>query len=201
MFPTSSNLRGIVLPNAAHLAVQGSTPDAPTVLVLDDQASVRHMIRRVLESGGLRVIEAADGEEGLALLENLDPPPDVVLTDIAMPKIDGLTVYHALSARYRSIRVLGMSGSVPLEAQDGHSDRRRLRILPKPITNEGLLWEVRALCAQAQAERCRAEKIRRRSRDLQERSLATQTKAASLVEMAHEIQRRVRDGNQAQPAV
>jgi CheY-like chemotaxis protein len=175
-----------------------SAADTPTVLVLDDQAPVRHMIRRVLESGGLRVLEAADGEEGLALLENLEPPPDVVLTDIAMPKIDGLAVYHALSARRRSIRVLGMSGSLPFTA-DGRGDRRHLRILPKPVTNESLLEEVRALCAQARAERGRGDKIRQRIRELQDRTLATQAQAASLVETARELQRRARSGDHASP--
>ena len=172
--------------------------DLPTVLVLDDQASVRQVIRRVLESGGLRVLEAADGEEGLRLLEGLEPPPDVVLTDIAMPRIDGLTVYHALSARRRSIRVLGMSGSVPLTAPDP-AERRQLRILPKPMANESLLEVVRDLCEQARAERGRAAKIRRRSRALQGKSLAAQTTAVGLIEIAREIQRRARNGNHLPP--
>jgi len=59
------------------------------VLVVDDEAPVRHMLRLVLERGGYTVIEAIDGEHGLEQLAN-EPQIDLVLSDVRMPRLDGM---------------------------------------------------------------------------------------------------------------
>ena len=70
--------------------------DVTTVLVADDHADIRAYVRRHLESAGYRVIEAADGEEALALAR--ERLPDLVVSDVMMPRLDGLGLCRALRA-------------------------------------------------------------------------------------------------------
>jgi two-component system, cell cycle response regulator DivK len=61
--------------------------DAPVVMLVDDYADTREMIRRMLEIHGCRVLEAANGEEAIALAQA--ETPDLVLMDLNMPVLDG----------------------------------------------------------------------------------------------------------------
>ena len=72
------------------------TGRAGTVLVIDDNAQARELIRRVLEDEGFRVLEAADGAEGLALARS--DPPDAITLDVLMPRMDGWAVLAELKA-------------------------------------------------------------------------------------------------------
>jgi CheY-like chemotaxis protein len=72
------------------------SPDAPTVLVVDDDDAVRTLMRRTLAREGFRVIEAPGGEEGLALAR--EHRPDVVTLDVIMPGMDGWSVLSAMKA-------------------------------------------------------------------------------------------------------
>ena len=67
-----------------------------TVLVIDDSATIRKAIRRILEGIGYHVDEAADGVEAL---ERVSASPAAVLCDIDMPRMDGLTFLKALRAQ------------------------------------------------------------------------------------------------------
>ncbi|MBX6393808.1 MAG: response regulator, partial [Burkholderiales bacterium] len=67
-----------------------------TILAVDDSASIRQMVAFTLKGAGYSVIEAADGEEGLAKAKTASV--HLVLTDQNMPKMDGLTMIKALRA-------------------------------------------------------------------------------------------------------
>ena len=69
---------------------------AKTILAVDDSASLRQMVAFTLKSAGYDVIEAGDGEEGLAKAKGATV--NVVLTDQNMPKMDGLTLVKNLRA-------------------------------------------------------------------------------------------------------
>ena len=69
---------------------------AKTILAVDDSASLRQMVAFTLKSAGYDVIEAGDGEEGLAKAQGATV--NVVLTDQNMPKMDGLTLVKNLRA-------------------------------------------------------------------------------------------------------
>src|SRR5207253_9844162 len=93
--------------------------NAGTVLVADDHDGVRELARFALESGGMSVLEARDGEEALALARAHDI--DVAVLDLGMPRRDGAAVCRALkddpgTAR---VRVLILSGAL-----DAASKRR-----------------------------------------------------------------------------
>jgi len=80
------------------------------VLVVDDEAGVREVSRQILEHGGYRVLEAANGSEGLAQFVARQPDVQVVLTDLAMPTMDGAAFIRALRRLSPRVRVITVSG-------------------------------------------------------------------------------------------
>jgi phosphoserine phosphatase RsbU/P len=81
--------------------------DAP-VLIIDDDAGVRKVFRRVLEQMGSRVLEAENGKVGLVLCR--ERKPGVVLLDLRMPEMDGLDVLSTLVAEHPETPVIVVSG-------------------------------------------------------------------------------------------
>jgi DNA-binding NtrC family response regulator len=79
-----------------------------TVLVVDDEAVVRNGIRRALEGRGMTSVLAATGEEGLSLMEH--QAFDLVLLDIRMPDLDGVTVLRHIRSRYPGTPVIMITG-------------------------------------------------------------------------------------------
>ncbi|MFH0824257.1 MAG: response regulator [Pseudomonadota bacterium] len=80
----------------------------PSVLIIDDEASVRFIFRRVLESKGFEVIEASDGEMGLRMYR--ENPVDVVVTDIIMPVKDGAETISEFRSEFPNGRIIAISG-------------------------------------------------------------------------------------------
>jgi len=66
----------------------------PTVLVIDDELQIRRLLRVCLEANGYRVLEAANGQEGIS--EAAQHPPDVVLLDLGLPDMEGVSVLQRL---------------------------------------------------------------------------------------------------------
>lgn len=85
-----------------------------SVLVIDDENSVRKIIRDNLKLSGFTVLEASGGEEGLQAI-NPENPPGVVITDIIMPDKSGLDVIAEIRRKYPSIRLIAMSGGGRIE--------------------------------------------------------------------------------------
>ena len=83
----------------------------PRVLVVDDTASIRFLIRTNLELAGFEVDEAVDGVDCLAVLSRLDVMPDVITVDVMMPRLDGVATVSAVRAepRTRDIAVVMVS--------------------------------------------------------------------------------------------
>jgi two-component system chemotaxis response regulator CheY len=73
----------------------------PTILIVDDSRTVRTMVRGVLEADRHRVVEAQDGRAALTAVDQLDTPPDLVITDVNMPEMDGISLVRALRERSR----------------------------------------------------------------------------------------------------
>jgi len=71
-----------------------TSPLKPTALVIDDERQIRRLLRVCLEGNGYRVLEAATGQEGL--LQAAQHPPEVVLLDLGLPDMDGVSVLKRL---------------------------------------------------------------------------------------------------------
>ncbi|HHV65095.1 MAG TPA: response regulator [Peptococcaceae bacterium] len=83
-------------------------------MVIDDDKSINKMLEFILKSQGYDPILASDGKEALALLQNKDCPlPDIILTDYAMPRMDGCEFTETISRleRFQNIPVVIMTGS------------------------------------------------------------------------------------------
>ena len=109
------------------------------VLVADDEPLVRRLAARVLAAEGYAVIEAQDGAAVLELIEREDVHPDLVITDVIMPKRNGRQVYDALVARWPGLPVLFISGHTGEEAVLQRLVPRGAPFLQKPFTPEALL--------------------------------------------------------------
>lgn len=118
---------------------------ARRVLVVDDAATVRAYTRQVLEADGFAVEEAVNGIEGLE--RALGNPPDLLIVDVNMPKMDGYSMLHAVrrDAALRDIPALMVS----TEAKE--SDRARALAaganwyLVKPVRPDALALAARLL--------------------------------------------------------
>lgn len=80
-----------------------------TILVIDDEASIRNLLKEILERANHRVLEARDGKEGLTLYKQ--NKVDLVLMDILMPGTDGLETTLELTREYLDAKVIAMTGA------------------------------------------------------------------------------------------
>jgi len=118
---------------------------APLVLIVEDDPETRQLYVTVFESEGFRTDEAHNGLQALEKANAI--PPDLILTDIAVPGIDGIELC-------RRLRLNKRTEGIPLLAVTGYDDRRypdrvlqagANRVLLKPLDPETLIEEVRRL--------------------------------------------------------
>jgi two-component system chemotaxis response regulator CheY len=119
-----------------------------TILIVDDSATMRALVRRALEADHYTVIEAAHGAAALAVLEAT--PADLVITDVIMPEMDGLSLTHRLreGERFRHLPVLVLT----TEATPAMKERGRAAgatgWLVKPFHPDVLRETVRRVLAE-----------------------------------------------------
>ena len=113
-----------------------------TVLVVEDEDAVRHIVRRVLEEQGFTIMEARDGHEALRVCAQHGDDVDLVLSDVIMPGMGGRQLARALAATRPSLPVLFMSGYTDDGELAGGSEAGS-SVLAKPFTAETLARHVR----------------------------------------------------------
>jgi PAS domain S-box-containing protein len=115
-----------------------------TILVLEDDVSVRHISVRVLRRLGYQVIEAASSNDARHLLsENGGRKVDLLLTDMVMPQISGRRFADALRVAHPNIKVLFISGYLEESLQPNDRCEPGTFFLPKPFDAEQLTAKVR----------------------------------------------------------
>jgi len=80
-----------------------------TILIIDDEAPIRALLRFALEAVGYEVTEAANGRQGLDLYRRR--PTDVIITDIAMPELNGVDMLLELTRQFLYAKVIAISGA------------------------------------------------------------------------------------------
>ena len=123
------------------------------VLVIDDELDVRDAIKRVLERAGYSVRTTAGADEALAELRRCHA--DVVITDIIMPKINGVEAIESIRREFPSVRVIAISGggnfgitayqptAITTSAYLAAAERAGAhRVLTKPFESKDLLQAV-----------------------------------------------------------
>jgi excisionase family DNA binding protein len=117
----------------------------PVVLVVDDDAGVRELVRANLEAEGYAVREASGAREGLAALE--EEAPDLVLLDVMMPEIDGWEMLRQVQERFGvgAIPVIVFSGKVDQESVSKAATRGASGFLGKPFDLQRLLDQAKQI--------------------------------------------------------
>ena len=132
-------------PVTAPLVEEPATTQAgrETVLVVEDEEAVRRLILTALESNGYRVLVAGDGVEALKLLSSHTAPLDLLITDLAMPGMNGLELARKVVDRLPAIEVLYISGYAEDVRQSGAIEESRF--LQKPFAPNVLVRKVREI--------------------------------------------------------
>ena len=108
------------------------------VLVVDDDAAIRRVVRTVLEADGFEVVEAADGPAALLLLDAImGRGPDAVILDVMMPGIDGIEVCRRID--HDKIKVVMLSARDDAETRSQAAEAGAEAYLTKPFSAIELL--------------------------------------------------------------
>ncbi|HWO12899.1 MAG TPA: response regulator, partial [Polyangiaceae bacterium] len=131
-----------VPPNSALRRREGGSE---TVLVVDDQADIRRVVRDILQRAGYRVLEAANGAEAASLSEGHSGRIDLLVTDVVMPGMNGPEVAAVLRASRPELAVLYVSGYTEHPVVARWRSEGSVSFLQKPIVPEALTRRVREL--------------------------------------------------------
>ncbi len=113
-----------------------------TILVIDDDAAMRRLILRVLRARGHDLLEAENGEAGIALMQ--DGKPDLIITDILMPQKEGIETIREILGRSPGAKIIAISGggSQNLMFLDAAKTFGAHAALAKPFRPEDLIETV-----------------------------------------------------------
>lgn len=115
---------------------------APSILVIDDQPTVRRMAHRLLTEWGFRVFEAESGEEGMEVLDTAKSGIQLVMVDIVMPFADGVQVTKRIRERWPEQKILYMSAHPAEVLMEYGLTQLDAPFLAKPFTRDELLAKV-----------------------------------------------------------
>ncbi|RME76002.1 MAG: hybrid sensor histidine kinase/response regulator, partial [Chloroflexi bacterium] len=120
-------------------------PGRETILLVEDDASVRGLIKRYLEEQGYHLLIASNGTEALQLAQQYSSPIHLLLTDVVMPEVNGLALADRLIAMYPGMKVIFMSGYPREEVLAPGRWRGTYEFLSKPVSPSTLSKRVRAI--------------------------------------------------------
>jgi len=141
----------IYLPRVEAVPEAGEPARAPaialggseTILLVEDEASVRKAVRVILRRSGYTVLEAAGPGEALLLAERQKKPVHLMITDVVMPHMRGPELARKLAARYPEMKVLYVSGYTDNAIVHHGVLDPGLNFLSKPFSLEDLLKKIR----------------------------------------------------------
>ncbi|MBK8304724.1 MAG: response regulator [Chloracidobacterium sp.] len=145
--PAKGTKFSIYLPSAEEHAARTTSADGSRtargngemILVVDDEESIREVAAATLAANGYRTVTAADGLEAMDVYEENKADIAAVLTDMAMPNMDGATMIAELRNIDPKLNIIAMSGMIH---ENQTVDLQKLgveKLLPKPFTAEKLL--------------------------------------------------------------
>jgi CheY-like chemotaxis protein len=134
---------GYALAQPAECEQASSVAGNETILLVEDDRSVRELVERVLRSRGYNVLAAQHGSAALDLAAARERSVDLVLTDIVMPAMSGRELVEALQVKRPALRVLYMSGYTDDEVLRRGLNDPNTAFIQKPFTAENLATQVR----------------------------------------------------------
>ncbi|MEW6750087.1 MAG: response regulator [Candidatus Latescibacterota bacterium] len=137
------------VPAGLPAGVKVLPPTAPangrTVLLVEDEGELRAVLAEVLQARGYAVAQAGNGQEGLAVA--LAERPDVVVTDLMMPRMNGWRLVAGLRERGLEVPVIVITGYMTQEGQEVLTNRQIAGFLTKPVDLEQMLSMVNGVFA------------------------------------------------------
>lgn len=124
-----------------------------TILLIDDEPALLNALSQALESDGLRCVKANSAEQALLIL-SADPTIELIISDIRMPKMDGLTLLHHVRERYSDrtwLQVIFVTAYATLENSIDALRLAACDFLYKPVRREELLKAVRSALSRSSA--------------------------------------------------
>ena len=156
------------------------------ILIVDDEAQIRSTLRGILQDEGFRVLEAESGE-GVADLV-LEQSPDLVILDIWMPHVDGITLLEELQEGDSSLPVIIMSGHGSIDTAVRATKLGAVDFIEKPFSLETLLRSVRRAVGSSQRDETARSRQRRTggtAKATKQGSLRTQGRTIGKSVVAH----------------
>ena len=91
-----------------HELIKKENQKMARILIIDDEATIRDLLIKMLEREGYETMNASDGKEGIRLYR--ENPADLVITDLIMPEKEGIETIMELRQDYQDVKVIAMSG-------------------------------------------------------------------------------------------
>ena len=113
----------------------------PRILVIDDEAAIRDSMKMILEYEGYEFVGAANGQEGLTLVEKASP--DMVFLDIKMPGMDGLEVLGRIKSTNETLPVVIVSGHATIDTAVEATKKGAFDFIEKPLSRDRIDVTVR----------------------------------------------------------
>jgi CheY-like chemotaxis protein len=117
-----------------------------SVLIVDDAAFSRRMLRKYVEAEGYKVLEATNGQEALDMV--LECQPNCILTDLLMPDVDGFQFLEALNDKGLAIPTLIISADIQESARERGKELGAAGFINKPVKEAEIRQVVRQLLQQ-----------------------------------------------------
>jgi PAS domain S-box-containing protein len=118
-------------------------PGGETILVVEDENTVRRLVHRMLTGLGYTVLEARNGDDALTVFDRHAGTIDLVLTDVIMPRLGGPELVARLRQKTSGLKILYMSGYTEDVRMEGLHVENAASLILKPFTRESLAAEVR----------------------------------------------------------
>ncbi len=137
--------KGSMDPESEDQYISNELGGSETVLIVEDDDSVRKLARNSLKKNGYRVLEAENGENALRVSEAHDGSIDLILTDVVMPKMSGKELAGLVGKIHPGVKVIFMSGYTNDAIVNHGILTRGVEFIEKPFTPKSLASKVRAV--------------------------------------------------------
>ena len=152
LFPVAGGAAASMVPSSQEKSLAGDE----TILVIDDEDTVRQAAKSALESYGYKVVVATNGREGVRLFQELAGQIDAVLLDMTMPVMSGEEALARLKDLQSDIPVVLSSGYNEADATRRFTGKGLAGFIQKPYAAAGLAEKIKIALELRAAARCRA---------------------------------------------
>jgi signal transduction histidine kinase len=157
--PEKGTTISLFFPLPQHESVQKPTNPRPadpalagnaTVLVIEDENDIANFLEAILQSHGYHVLLAHNAEEALIQFKTNKEEIQVLLSDISLPKMDGITLCSQLKSFKPQLKIIMSSGFSPKEFKTRFEELGIEAFIPKPYNPRDILWNMRKILDGAQ---------------------------------------------------